>query len=43
MTREEYDKRLAELEAEADRLGCCVIPAQPVPPPDEPRKEGADD
>lgn len=34
MTQEEYDKRLAELEAEADRRGCCVIPAQPIPPPD---------
>ncbi len=34
MTQEAYDKRLAELEAEADRRGCCVIPAQPVPPPD---------
>jgi hypothetical protein len=35
MTQEEYDKRLAELEAEADRRGCCIIPATPVPPPDE--------
>ena len=34
MTQSEYDKRLAELEAEADRRGCCVIAAQPVPPPD---------
>ena len=34
MTQEEYDKRLAELEAEADRRGCCIIPAQPIPPPD---------
>ena len=35
MTQAEYDKRLAELEAEADRRGCCVIPAQPIPPPNE--------
>lgn len=35
MTQEEYDKRLEELEAEADRRGCCIIPAQPIPPPDE--------
>lgn len=34
MTQAEYDKRLAELEAEADRRGCCVIPAQPIQPPD---------
>ena len=34
MTQQEYDKRLAELEAEADRLGCCIIPAPPIPPPD---------
>ena len=33
MTQEEYDKRLAELEAEADRRGCCIIPATPIPPP----------
>lgn len=35
MTQAEYDKRLAELEAEADRRGCCVIAAVPVPPPEE--------
>ena len=34
MTQEEYDRRLAELEAKADEAGCCVIPAQPIPPPD---------
>lgn len=34
MTQEEHDRRLAELEAEADRRGCCVIPAKPIPPPD---------
>lgn len=35
MTQQEYDKRLAELEAEADRRGCCIIPETPIPPPDE--------
>ena len=35
MTQQEYDKRLAELEAEADRRGCCVIPATPIPPPED--------
>ena len=35
MTQAEYDKRMEELEAEADRRGCCVIPAQPIPPPEE--------
>ena len=35
MPQGEYNKRLEELEAEADRRGCCVIPAQPIPPPDE--------
>ena len=34
MTQPEYEKRLAELEAEADRRGCCIIPAQPIPPPE---------
>ena len=39
MTQSEYDKRLAELEA--DRRGCCVIAAQPIPPPDGvPEKTG---
>ncbi len=37
MTRAQYEKRLAELEAEADRRGCCVIPAKPLR---EPRREG---
>lgn len=41
MTQDEYEKRLAELEAEADQRGCCVIPAHPIPPPDEPRKTDA--
>ena len=35
MNQQEYDKRLAALEAEADRRGCCVIPAQPIPPPED--------
>ena len=34
MTQAEYDKRMEELEAEADRRGCCIIPAVPVQPPD---------
>ena len=38
MTKAEYDKRLEELEAEADRRVCCVIPAQPIPPPDTEKK-----
>ena len=33
MTRAQYEKRLAELEAEADRRGCCVIPAKPLREP----------
>jgi hypothetical protein len=33
MTRAEYHKRLEELEREADRRGCCVIPAKPLTPP----------
>ena len=41
MTQAEHDKRLAELEAEADRRGCCVILAQPIPPHDGvPEKTG---
>lgn len=35
MTQEEYEKRLEELYAEADRRGCCVIPSSQIPPPDE--------
>ena len=48
MTQAEYDKRIEELEAEADRRGCCIIPATPVPPPDgspgtaRPTTEGSD-
>ena len=38
MTQAEYDKRIAELEAEADRRGCCIIPARPIPPPDTEKK-----
>ena len=42
MTQEEYDKRLEELEAEADRRGCCVIPATPVmDPADIPEEDNA--
>ena len=33
MTKAECQKRLEELEAEADRRGCCVIPATPVKDP----------
>ena len=40
MNGEEYQKRLAELEAEADRRGCCVIPATPIPDPDGIPDEG---
>lgn len=35
MTHEEYEKRLEELYAEADRRGCCVIPVAPIPQPDK--------
>ena len=30
MTQSEFGKRMAELEAEADRNGCAVIPAEPL-------------
>lgn len=33
MTRKQYEKRLAELEAEADRRGCCIVPAKPLREP----------
>lgn len=35
MTQEEYEKKLEDLYAEADRRGCCVIPAATIPQPDE--------
>ena len=35
MTKAEYQKRLEELEREADRRGCCVIPAEPLIDPDD--------
>ena len=35
MTDQEREKRLEELYAEADKAGCCVIPAEPVPPAKE--------
>lgn len=34
MTQAEYDKKLEDLYAKADKAGCCVIPAEPIPPPD---------
>ena len=37
MTNAEREKRLEELERRADELGCCIIPAVPVPPPEEER------
>ena len=33
MAKAQYEKRLAELEAEADKRGCCVIPARPLREP----------
>lgn len=43
MTKKQFEKRLAELEAEADRRGCCVIPARPLrePAANAPRKRKA--
>lgn len=40
MTKAQYERRLAELEAEADRRGCCVIPAKPLDPPAETPQRG---
>jgi hypothetical protein len=41
MTKAEYDKRLAELEAEADRCGCCVVPVRPLREPKAAKKKAA--
>ena len=42
MTKAECQRRLEELEAEADRRGCCVIPATPVmDPADIPEEDNA--
>ena len=38
MGNEEYEKSLEELYDEADRRGCCVIPATPIKSPDEDAK-----
>ena len=35
MTEAEREQRLEELERKADELGCCIIPAVPVPPAEE--------
>lgn len=44
MTKTEYQRRLEELEAQADAAGCCVVPATPLFDPDDaeaaPRKDG---
>ena len=37
MTKRQYEKRLAELEAEADKRGCCVIPSRPLREPRDSR------
>ena len=39
MTKKQYEKRLAELEAEADKRGCCVIPARPLREPKAAKKK----
>ena len=41
MTKAEYQKKLAELEREADRCGCCVIPAEPLIDPDDATAAGS--
>jgi hypothetical protein len=33
MTRAQYQKELEKLEREADKRGCCVIPARPLREP----------
>ena len=38
MTEQEREKQLEELYAEADKAGCCVIPAEPIPPADQPKE-----
>ena len=39
MTKKQYEKRLAELEAEADKRGCCVIPTRPLREPKAAKKK----
>ena len=39
MTKKQYEKRLAELEAEADKRGCCVIPTRPLREPKATKKK----
>ena len=38
MTRAQYQKELEKLEREADKRGCCVIPAKPLREPKEASK-----
>ena len=38
MTEPEIVEKIEELYAKADKAGCCVIPAEPIPPPED--KEG---
>ena len=35
MTEQEREKQLEELYEKADKAGCCVIPAKPIPPASE--------
>ena len=39
MTRAQYQRELEKLEAEADRNGCCVIPARPLREPKAAKKK----
>lgn len=45
MTRAQYQRELEKLEREADKRGCCVVPAKPLKEPraSKPRttKQGA--
>ena len=41
MTRAQFEKRLEELEREADRRGCCVIPARPLREPKASKKKAS--
>ena len=39
MTEAEHHRRIEEIEAKADKAGCCIVLAQPLPEPEHTAKD----